>query len=261
MQWVLKLEKIIDGKVASWRTVTRLRLPDTINSTADIGLDTDNAKTILSRAQSLIVTDQFATAAKQLSLCNDCGAKRQLKDYRSRTFDTVFGQVSVKRARFNCPRCGVLPQSKLDRSTPEFDFIRVKLAAHVPFRVARDILNMLTPAKAGTGPSTNRNRVDKVAQQLSNNVEQHPARQSGVVEEASELTLGLDHGYIRSNTPTSSRHHRVLVGNISKNKLLLRGSKLKAVRGTLAYHIDMEGKYGRRGGVKPTCSICLNMGF
>ena len=74
---------------------------------------------------------------------------------------------------------------------------------------------MLTPAKAGIGPSTIRNRVDRVAQQLSNYVEQHPAKQSDVLEEASELTLGLDHGFIRSNTTASSRHHRVLVGNIS----------------------------------------------
>ncbi len=129
----------------------------------------------------------------------------------------MFGQVSVKRARFNCPHCGVLPQSKLNRSTPEFDFIRAKLAAHVPYRVARDILNMLTPANAGIGPSTIRNRVDKVAQQLNNHAEQHLARQSGAPEVASELTLGLDHGFIRSNTPKSSRHHRVLVGNILNN--------------------------------------------
>lgn len=37
MQWVLKLEKVIEGKVINRRTVTRLNLPDSDITRDDIG--------------------------------------------------------------------------------------------------------------------------------------------------------------------------------------------------------------------------------
>ena len=217
MQWVLKLEKIIDDKVASRLTVARLKFPDFINTSADIGLRLDDAKRILSCTQSVIVTDQFADFATQRRQCADCGLICRLKDYRPRTFDTVFGQVNVKRARFSCPHCGLQPQVKLERATPEFDFIRVKLAAHMPYRVAGDVLRMLTPAQAGVGPSTIRNRVETVAEQMDHGAEQRSVCDSGDFEYASALTLGLDHGFIRSNKPELTRHHHVLVGTVSSS--------------------------------------------
>ena len=69
MQWLIKLEKIVDGKVDSRREVARLTLPDSIDTSAAIGLGFDDAKDILSKVRlwwstinSMMMHDSGGTA-------------------------------------------------------------------------------------------------------------------------------------------------------------------------------------------------------
>ncbi|WP_157736047.1 hypothetical protein [Granulosicoccus antarcticus] len=98
----------------------------------------------------------------------------------------------------------------LERSTTEFDEIRAKLAAYLPFRVASNVLTTLLPADSGVTHTTIRNRTAQVAAEL----ERKDALScvSSNSSKATELILGLDTGFVRSTTPAIARHHGVLVG-------------------------------------------------
>jgi hypothetical protein len=63
---------------------------------------------------------------------------------------------------------------KLGRSTAEFDEIRAKLAAHLLFRVASNVLTTLLPADSGAthrGRANIRDKSDTYLDQLSDYIE------------------------------------------------------------------------------------------
>jgi hypothetical protein len=139
-----------------------------------------------------------------------CGKHQTIKDYRPRTVDTLFGRITARCPRFTCSQCGLASLPKLGRSTTEFDEVRAKLAAHLPFRVASNVLTTLLPADSGVTHTTIRNRTAQVAAGL----ERRDALScmNGDSQKAAELTLGLDTAFVRSTTPAIARHHGVLVG-------------------------------------------------
>ena len=108
------------------------------------------------------------------------------------------------------------------RSTPEFDVIRSTLAAHLPYRVASELLSTLLPADGGTTHTTIRNRMTHIAEQLT--TEEVQSYRCAESPKSAELTLGLDSAFIRSTTPSVARHHVVLVGCVENE----HGSRLFA---------------------------------
>lgn len=166
MAWVVKFEEVIDGKVVRRSIVTTLERPRCLESPDDIGLRLTDAKTILARIQTEMVTRQIEHDAEERSRCPDCGKRRRLKDYRPRKFDTLFGRIEVRVPRFDGPDCecddacatNAAPSALRGRSTPEYDAIRAKLAAQLPYRVAAELLSALLPVCAGATHTTVRNK-------------------------------------------------------------------------------------------------------
>ena len=166
MVWIVKLEERQEGKIVSRRKVFTIDRPMVIDSSDDIGLGREDANALLSSLQQILVTSQFDHDAGHRGACDTCGQKRNVKDYRSRKIDTLYGRVTIRRPRYLCPHCGPCHSPLIASSTPEFDLIRSTLAAHLPYRVASELLSTLLPADSGTTHTTIRNRIAHVAEQL-----------------------------------------------------------------------------------------------
>ena len=103
MAWVVQLEEVVDGTVVSRTEVATLDRPRCLESLEDLGLRLADAKPMLASIQREIVTQQIKQDAARQSSCPDCGEGRQVKDYRVRRFDTLFGRIEVRVPRFVCP--------------------------------------------------------------------------------------------------------------------------------------------------------------
>jgi hypothetical protein len=219
MVWVVKLEQVIGGKVVSRKKVMVIEKPEKLERLEDLGLCLEEGKALLAQLQTLLVSQQVERDQVTRTPCAECGHCRHIKDYRLRRFDTVFGRVTVRRARLMCKnqacRAGTertLPELR-GRSTPEFDALRAKFSALLPYRVARRQLCELLPVSTGVALTTLRNRTDVVADQLARQLAEQPS--SATIPSSSALTLGLDTAYIRAVPGYSSRHLPVLVGEVS----------------------------------------------
>ena len=106
MGWVIKLEEVIDEKVVHRSKTATLDRPTHLESLDDLGLRLADAKTLLARIQTEMVTRQIEHDAKDRSHCPTCGKPRCLKDYRPRKFDTLFGRIEVSVPRFEDLDCG-----------------------------------------------------------------------------------------------------------------------------------------------------------
>ena len=143
MVWVVKLAHVIEGKGISRRKVRTLKRPEKLQSLEDLGLRLDDGKERLAALQKLLVAQQVEQDHDTRPPCPGCGKHRCSKDYRMRHFDTVFGQVVIRRARFVCGQndCNAGTERALPglrgRATPEFDALRAKFSARLPYRVAR----------------------------------------------------------------------------------------------------------------------------
>jgi len=221
MAWVVQLEEVIEGKVVGRSKIATLDRPGKLESLDDLGLRLADAKPLLANIQAEVVSGQIAHDAEQRSRCADCGKHRRLKDYRPRQFDTLFGRIEVRVPRFDGPDCGcddasiqnAAPSALSGRSTPEYDAMRAKLAAQLPYRVAAELLADLLPVSGGATHTTVRNRTFTVAETTTAQGSERAA--AGKAEQpARALTLQLDHTYIRAAANEGSRHLQVLAGEI-----------------------------------------------
>ena len=79
-----------------------------------VGLSIDDGKTILASLQRFFVEQQCALFVLFRRHCQGCGGTRPIKDYPTRTIQTVYGAISVESPRlYPCRRCipGVISQS------------------------------------------------------------------------------------------------------------------------------------------------------
>ena len=216
MVWIVNLEEVTDGKVVSHTKVMKLDRPARLESLDDLGLRLADGKALLASIQNMIVAKQSERDIQARSVCPRCGARRRIKDYRTRQVDTVFGRVPLRRARFRCVRCHdrhieTVPDRLRGRSTPEFHALRAKLAAHVPYRVARDLICEMLPTSQGVVHTTIRNHTFTAADQIRQCLADE-ARNT--TQPARTMTLGLDTAYIRALPGHPTRHIHVLVGEV-----------------------------------------------
>jgi hypothetical protein len=221
MVWVVQLEEVVDGTVVSRTEVATLDRPRCLESLEDLGLRLADAKPMLASIQREIVTQQIKQDAARQSSCPDCGEGRQVKDYRVRRFDTLFGRIEVRVPRFVCPTpgcAGACAQSASaaalkGRSTPEYAATRAKLAAQLPYRQAAQLLADLLPVSGGAAHTTIRNQMFAVAEKITAQACERAA--VGRAEKTQKaLTLQLDHTYIRAAANEGGRHLQVLAGEV-----------------------------------------------
>lgn len=129
--------------MVSRKKVMAIEKPEKLERLEDLGLCLEEGKALLAKLQTLLVTQQVERDQATRTPCAECGQCRGIKDYRLRHFDTVFGRVVVRRARLMCGNqaCRARTERALPelrgRSTPEFDALRAKFSALLPYRVAR----------------------------------------------------------------------------------------------------------------------------
>ena len=86
--------------------VVEVSRPSDLRDIANLGLTLPEAKQLLARVQQAVAAAQARDHAALRPACAGCGARCQLKDWRSRQVATLFGKVAVRLPRFLCPGCG-----------------------------------------------------------------------------------------------------------------------------------------------------------
>jgi hypothetical protein len=144
-----------------------------------------------------------------------CAAVCQLKDYRPRQIDTLFGQVTLRLPRFRCAGCGTR-EAAVDwparcRSTPELAQLQAHLSTLMPYRVAAGVLGHLLPVDAGISHESMRGRTLKLGAELRDAAALEPTAA------APAITLSLDSTFIRS-CEEGQRHLEVRLGNVEASR-------------------------------------------
>jgi hypothetical protein len=212
--FVMKVELQSDGEVVGGCSV-ELRSDDDVAGNAppgEIGLRLADAKRLLVRVQSELVSAQVRQIVRHSNTCRACGATLQTKDYRSRHLDTLFGRVTLRVPRRSCASCET--GAKIDaaftaKATPELIVTQARLAAHLPYRVAGRLLGDLMPVDVGKSHTTIRTRTMAVGRSLA-----YRQADEAVVAPASTATVTLDGAFIRAVPATGVRHMQVTVGSV-----------------------------------------------
>ena len=184
--------------------------PGDLADIADLGLTLAEAKRLLAGVQREIVAAQARNHAVRRPDCSRCGGRCRLKDYRDHAVATLFGEVTLRLARFRCVACGEIEAGvgwpPHCRSTPELDRLQAHLCALMTYRTAADLLEQVFPVDAGKHYETLRRHTLKVGEALGECAVVRPAAASAIV-------VTLDSTYIRS-CADGERHLEVRVGNV-----------------------------------------------
>ena len=191
--------------------VLEISRPDDVADIANLGLTLAEAKRLLARVQQEIVAAQARKHAVRRPDCSRCGGVCRVKDYRDHAVATLFGEVTMRLARFRCAACGGIEAGvgwpSHCRSTPELDRLQAHLCALMTYRTAADLLGQMFPVDAGQHHETLRRHALKVGEALGGCATIRPETT------ASGIAVTLDATFIRS-CEDGVRHLEVRVGNV-----------------------------------------------
>ena len=211
MGWMLRLVKTGAEGEGSCTDVLEIDRPGDLGDIASLGLTLAEAKRLLAGVQREIVAVQAKEHAVRRPDCSCCGRVCQVKDYRDHAVATLFGQVTVRLARFRCAACGGIETGvgwpSHCRSTPELDRLQAHLCALMTYRTAADVLEQMFPVDAGQHHEILRRHTLKVGEALGECTAIRPEAA------ASAIVATLDSTFIRS-CADGVRHLEVRVGNV-----------------------------------------------
>jgi hypothetical protein len=165
-----------------------------------VGLSIDDGKTILASLRRHLVEQQCALYVLFRRYCQGCGGTRPIKDYSTRTIQTVYGAVTVQSPRlYPCRRCmpgvdfTITPVSELcpDRATPELMALTAKLGALMPYRAAAEVLADFLPSHLPRRHTTLRHRTLAIGKRLEEKEEQRMFFEKVDTQERSQCELPL----------------------------------------------------------------------
>jgi hypothetical protein len=180
MRWKVSIggsDEITQGHRCEFET--ERNLDDLI--AGNIGLSIDDGKAIMALLQRHIIDRQCARYDLFRRHCQGCGGTRPIKDYSTRTIQTVYGAVTVESPRlYPCRRCmcgvdiTIAPVSELcpDRATAELMTLTAKLGALMPYRAAAGVLADFLPGQMPTRHTTLRHRTLRIGKRLEEKQEQ-----------------------------------------------------------------------------------------
>ena len=163
MGWIVRLVEA--GAEGPGVEIMEIGKPDDLGDIANLGLTLAEAKQLLAGVQREISSAQAKGHAIRRPVCPCSDGVCQVKDYRDHSVARLFGQVTMRLARFRCAACrrietGINWPSHC-RSTPELDRLRAHLSALMTYRVGADLLEQMLPVDAGIDPRTLRRRTLK----------------------------------------------------------------------------------------------------
>ena len=156
MEWTVKLEaKFGSGEVQSFE-VGRLSRRIRGLTGDEIGLMLDEAKALLAELQRRMVESQIEEKIACMRVCTHCLRSQPIRDRRTRTLQTLFGDVRVDAPRVRLCACidkapfeevSFSPLADLlpDRCTPELRRLQAELGARHSFREAVWLLSAFLP--------------------------------------------------------------------------------------------------------------------
>ncbi len=211
MAWMLRLVKTGAEGEEPCTDVMEIHRPGDLGDVANLGLTLAEAKRLLAGVQREIVAAQAREHAARRPECPRCDRACCVKDYRDHAVATLFGQVTVRLARFRCAACGGIEAGIAwpahCRSTPELNRLQAHLCALMTYRTAADLLEQMFPVDAGQHHETLRRHTLKVGEALGECAAIRPEAA------ASAVVVTLDSTFIRS-CAESERHLEVRVGNV-----------------------------------------------
>jgi hypothetical protein len=182
-----------------------------LSDIGNLGMTLAEAKQLLAVVQREVSTAQAREHATRRPVCPCGDGVSRVKDYRDHSVATLFGQVRMRLARFQCAACGRIETGinwpSHCRSTPELDRLRAHLSALMTYRVSADSLEHMFPVDAGLDSRTLRRHTLKAGAALTDRAAIRPAAM------APAITVTVDSTFIRSRED-GERHFEVRVGNI-----------------------------------------------
>jgi hypothetical protein len=100
VMWTVRLEATdADGSVVETSEIASISRDLKKPTGADFGLKLSEGKAVLERLQTRITQRQVDDAAAMSRCCVECGSRRPIHDYQTRTTQTLFGKIAVRLPR------------------------------------------------------------------------------------------------------------------------------------------------------------------
>jgi hypothetical protein len=197
-------------------------------SAADVGLKLSSGKEFLTRLQEIVVRRQLDDYCEASRSCPNCKAPRNIKDYRTRQIDTVFGRILIETPRYEqCRFCEtkrgcVSPLSELLRgcALPELEHLQAKLAADLPYRKAAALLREILPVSERLTAATIRNRTLAVGKRIEAELSEEIDKPAINPHRAEHLTVGIDGAFVKLKRDKDGgrRNFEILTGRIERTR-------------------------------------------
>ena len=101
MEFRIWVETRLDDRILERELVSRVERPASGIGPEEIGLTLEEGKAVLRRVRARIVQTQVDMLGAAHRGCCQCGRNQRVKDLRTRTFRTVFGNVQVSCRRIS----------------------------------------------------------------------------------------------------------------------------------------------------------------
>jgi hypothetical protein len=209
----ITIQVLIEGADALPLTVPIHTIDRLCERIEEVGLQTEEAKSILRGLEQNAVRHQLAEYLAGKRSCPHCQRSRAIKGYHPLRFRSVYGDVSLRSPRWHrceCERSAEATYCPLNdlltsHTSPKLEFLLAKWAAHLSFSTVAELLQDVMPVDSGLHQETVRQHVMATADRLE--AELGPEQfmyDSGCqrdIENSPEpgppITVGLDGGYIR----------------------------------------------------------------
>ncbi|MFJ4291114.1 ISKra4 family transposase [Cupriavidus sp. NPDC089707] len=205
-----------DGNATAVRRVELMRFHRAdCASSGDVGLSLTEGKSLVNCVQQEFVEEQVSRYCASQQACKACGALRRVHDGHSSELKTTLGKVFYCRDRWKACKCGAdrsryvspLKNYIKEASTGELRWLHAELGATMPYRQAKQVMDLLLPTSGRDSHVTIRNHTMAVGKYL---LHARPVRRW--CEERKPIAeLGIDVGYVkraRSNHKGAGKDNR-----------------------------------------------------
>ena len=176
-----------------------------------VGVDLKTSHRVLREVQRAVVALQERALKAKAALIRRIDPTLSLKDYRSRSVQTLFGTFVIRIPRLKRRGSRLAPPCffrSFARSAAEYDELRGRLGAFMSFRTAERLLGDLFPFSGGRSRSTTQRHVRRQAAKLDGTDCEFPVGLQPTVA----IDLGIDTAFVRNAAAEGPRHHEVLIG-------------------------------------------------
>jgi hypothetical protein len=224
MRMLITLEFADAGAMTGIHKVLVVGGSSDLTAPGDIGMSLEEAKALLMAIQWEFVAAQAAEIVENARSCK-CGSRLNIKDWKRRGVQTLFGHVLLQSPRLiscacsgNAPRAITPLKGWLARTSQELLYHAAKLGSNHSYREAAAILHELLGVHPAFGYCGVWKAVLEAGSRLDREAstahEPEPPPRHG--ERVPTVTLAFDGGYIRRDRKGPRRNLEILTGASEK---------------------------------------------